>query len=250
MESVEDPFLTVATFTYPHDMYIVMGRMESEGIECRTLDELSIQVYNYASDALGGVKLQVRSSQKEAAEKILLENEILTIEETNDAPLWPGLERWSRKIPFLSVLPFEVRMIVLSTTTILLLVLSIFLMSRPTLKDQLMDSSWCIEFISHNGQSYEPRTTGLMVTFEGQCTEDLQFREQDHCSFPGFNTRRFYGAWQLKGDSLEFSSLEDFNQVFSRRYQVNVDGPFLELKSDSTLIQCRKQQPFEYNFDF
>jgi hypothetical protein len=55
-------FVTIRTFTYPHDAFIIKTRLEDEGIECFLKDELTIQADNFLINALGGVKLQVRQS--------------------------------------------------------------------------------------------------------------------------------------------------------------------------------------------
>jgi len=59
--SVMNDFITMATFTLPSEMVIARSKLESEGIECQTLDELTVKSYNFLSNAMGGVKLQVRS---------------------------------------------------------------------------------------------------------------------------------------------------------------------------------------------
>lgn len=66
-------FITIATFVFPSDMAVAKGRLESEGIECRVLDELTVQSYNFISNAIGGVKLQVSYADFESAQAILLE---------------------------------------------------------------------------------------------------------------------------------------------------------------------------------
>lgn len=51
--------VTIKTFTYPHEAYIIRGRLESEGIYTFLKDEMTVQVHNFYSNAVGGVKLQV-----------------------------------------------------------------------------------------------------------------------------------------------------------------------------------------------
>jgi len=68
-----DKFVTVLTFTFPYEVAIVRGRLESEGITCFTQDELTVQVNPFYSNAIGGVKLQVIESDLERAIEILKE---------------------------------------------------------------------------------------------------------------------------------------------------------------------------------
>ena len=60
-------YVTILTFTYPHDAIIIKGRLEADGIPCFLKDELTVQVDNFYTNALGGVKLQVKESDRERA---------------------------------------------------------------------------------------------------------------------------------------------------------------------------------------
>jgi len=50
------------TFTYAHEAHLVKGYLESNGIETIINDELTAQVANIYSNAIGGVKLRVSES--------------------------------------------------------------------------------------------------------------------------------------------------------------------------------------------
>lgn len=52
-------FKTIATFNYPADAVIVKGKMESEGITVFLKDEFTVATDPFATNALGGVKMQV-----------------------------------------------------------------------------------------------------------------------------------------------------------------------------------------------
>ena len=54
-----EKFVTVFTFNFAYEAYIVRGRLESEGIECFLQDEYYLQLNPFATSAIGGVKLQV-----------------------------------------------------------------------------------------------------------------------------------------------------------------------------------------------
>ncbi len=47
---------------FPSELAVVKSKLESEGIECKVLDEHTVQVYNFLSQAIGGVRLQVAES--------------------------------------------------------------------------------------------------------------------------------------------------------------------------------------------
>ncbi len=56
---------TILTFTYPHEAHMAKGYLESEGIKTIIRDEMTAQVNNFYSNAIGGVKLQVKESDYE-----------------------------------------------------------------------------------------------------------------------------------------------------------------------------------------
>lgn len=68
---MEGKFITVKTFTFPHEAQVLKGRLESEGINVYLQDELTVQAHNFLSNATGGVKLQVWSADMEKAIPIL-----------------------------------------------------------------------------------------------------------------------------------------------------------------------------------
>ena len=59
------------TFAHPMELAVLQTRLESEDIECRILDELIVQVNPFFSNAIGGVKLQVKESDIPRAIEIL-----------------------------------------------------------------------------------------------------------------------------------------------------------------------------------
>ena len=68
-----EKFITVLTFTFAHEVAIIRGRLESEGIPCFVKDELTVQIHPFYSNAIGGVKLQVRESDLDQAVEVLKE---------------------------------------------------------------------------------------------------------------------------------------------------------------------------------
>ena len=68
-----DKWVTVLVTSLPQELWIIRGRLESEGIQCFIKDELTVQSYNFYSNAVGGVKLQVLEKDAEKAVQILTE---------------------------------------------------------------------------------------------------------------------------------------------------------------------------------
>jgi len=85
-----DKFVTVLTAMYGSEIAVIRGRLESEGITCFAKDELTVQVNPFYSNAIGGVKLQVRESDLNRAIEILKETGYIVDKElqpSNESPL-------------------------------------------------------------------------------------------------------------------------------------------------------------------
>ena len=67
---MEEKFFTIAAFEYVADVQIVKGKLESEGIPVFLRDENTLNSDPIISNAIGGVKLQVYTSDKEKAIEI------------------------------------------------------------------------------------------------------------------------------------------------------------------------------------
>lgn len=65
--------VTIISFTYPHEAHLAMAYLDSNGIEVIIKDELTAQVNNFYSNAIGGVKLIVDSEDAEKALALLKE---------------------------------------------------------------------------------------------------------------------------------------------------------------------------------
>ena len=122
-----DPFITVATFTYPHEAAILKGRLESEGIECFLRDELTVQVYNFYSNAIGGVKLQVRRCDVSLVYRILEDIGITGLVE--NAPTDGFMEKFdraTRRLPLLNKVFPALRLVLVATGLVLFLMLFVY----------------------------------------------------------------------------------------------------------------------------
>ena len=72
-----DNFVTVITFVYPHEVGIPSSLLESEGIECFVRDDLTLNIVPFYSNAIGGIRLQVKESDAQRATDILIEGGFL-----------------------------------------------------------------------------------------------------------------------------------------------------------------------------
>lgn len=108
---MENPFVTIKTFSYPHELAVIRAVLEANGIECFVQDELTIQVDPFYSNAIGGVKLKVRQNDFERASEIL--NEGGYEAEKRDLQLdFQKFRRFTSKIKLLSPFRVEVQLII------------------------------------------------------------------------------------------------------------------------------------------
>lgn len=98
----KDDYITVLTFTYPYEAAIVRGRLESEDIECFVQDELTVQMHPFFSNAIGGIKLQVKASDLAQAVAILKDSGYLTEEDLQPPKSLLRLNRFLSKIPLIN----------------------------------------------------------------------------------------------------------------------------------------------------
>lgn len=89
-------WVTAITFTYPHEAHFAKAFLESQGFDVIIKDELTAQVNNFYSPAIGGVKLQVSSEVAAEVDKILRESgyiqddEAIKQKETSARKLFPA----------------------------------------------------------------------------------------------------------------------------------------------------------------
>lgn len=73
----------ITAFTYPHEAHLAKGFLEANGIEVIIKDELTAQVNNFYSNAIGGVKLLVEAADYEQGLQLLREGGYLLDNETS-----------------------------------------------------------------------------------------------------------------------------------------------------------------------
>jgi hypothetical protein len=78
-----DSLVTLRTYIYPHEVAATKGLLESEGIECFVKDEAIVSANPLLSNAVSGVKIQVRQSDLAHAEEILNNTQEVFQEETS-----------------------------------------------------------------------------------------------------------------------------------------------------------------------
>ncbi|MEM8764503.1 MAG: DUF2007 domain-containing protein [Bacteroidota bacterium] len=109
---MKQEFFTLGTFEFPADVQIIKGKLESEGIPVFLRDETTINSDPLISAAIGGVKLQVYSVDKERAKLIFDEVRSYATDENGQLIVCPncGAKKseiyYSRNSIFYKLFPF------------------------------------------------------------------------------------------------------------------------------------------------
>ena len=121
---------TIWSFPYQHQMLIIRGRLEAEGIETFVQDELTIQVDPMYSNALGGIKLMVHAEDAARAAEILAESGYHKKNETDTPEFLQKLYIFTGKMPLIGEMKFETRLFIITATSVVLIAGILYLFAR------------------------------------------------------------------------------------------------------------------------
>jgi len=122
--------ITLTTFEYPQESYIIKSKLESEGIYVFLKDELTVQSDNFISNAIGGVKLQVFEQDVEKAKVILQLFDLTTSKPLEPEKFVFVFDRITKKIPFIGKIPLENRGVTLIILTLFLIAVFVNLVTK------------------------------------------------------------------------------------------------------------------------
>lgn len=225
------------TFMFPTELAVVKSKLESEGIDCRVLDENIVQAHNFLSQAIGGVRLQVKESNLERARKILEESglaekekepEQSKIEKTIDNPIF------QKRIKFLLFSLVTITIVLASTLFVYRY------LNRLTDLELLTKRNWCVDYIVYQNQEYIPYTLSdqIQIRLVGICLEKINFETTGHINFPGFNSPRINGKWKLVNNVIKISEIDTLDFLLERKYEYEINQKELIMSSDSLTIYC------------
>ena len=247
---------TIISFTYPLEAHIAKGRLESEGIEVFIKDELTAQVNNFYSNAIGGVKLLVKDSDYENAYRILIESGYIIDKVTEPNKLWNRFDKLTAKLPLIGKSIIELRFLILVAVFLIILIIPIFLLALPSTRDKLTGKSWCVEKIYYKGEELEINTVGLRMEIDNNnCENRMTFSDDGLAFLPGINTYDDIAHWELRNDSLIISARLNENTftkgdnlqtranadpvnntIYLRAYKLEMENNTIKLQSDSLVI--------------
>lgn len=234
--------VTVYIFSYPTEMSIVKAKMEAEGISCWVKDEMTVQVHNFYSNAIGGIKLMVKAQDVEAAREILAEAGYIGEQTETVSPFWLKFNAFSDQIVLLNKLNPIYRLLLLSVFVACLILVSIASFGRASTLELLLERNWCVAGVEYQGKGFNPNTIeGIKLSGDWFCEEAITIRRNGTLRLPGFKSSAANGTWTLKDDSLIITEIDNFKHVYQGSYKVDVDEQELVLKSPTTTIFCYRK---------
>lgn len=233
--------ITVAEFTWPTDAAIPKGLLDAAGIENQLKDELTVQVYNLYSNAIGGVKLQVPSDEYERAREVLREGGFIQEGPSEDHSVWLELDKITKQIPLLGKIEvLMARLLVLVTIVLIVVIAPIVISAQPTLHDKLIAQDWCVERVQVNGTDVEVNSADVHLV-ASNCPERLTFAKNGAVLLPGFGTNVQSVSWRIEGNALHFDELISHLDIYGEPFTVMVTNEYLTLRSNTTTIYCSRQ---------
>jgi hypothetical protein len=106
-------WVTIATFNYTHQAALLKGRIESDGFLCNIKDELIVNTNPLYSNAIGGVKVQVRDCDVQNVIPLLKELGYNVEADASFEKLVTKVVRFTQKIPIINKYSLEGRYTVL-----------------------------------------------------------------------------------------------------------------------------------------
>jgi hypothetical protein len=248
-------WITIISFTYPHEAHIANGKLQSEGIETRLLDEFTTQVNNFYSNAIGGVKIQVKEGDVEKALQILKDGGFLEESAENEFTFIRKLNKVTSQIPLISNLLPILRFFVLFVLLFAAAVIIFHYATRPSKLEQLTETSWCVDEMFLNDVEIFPYTVSdAMAIIWANCEEEIIFHRNLTLTLPGLNTYSVHGYFELNHKRLlisecsmntEFNSdsieniqaiNNELNEIYAGSYKLSVNKYTLKMESDNLLI--------------
>lgn len=87
---MEPTFIKIATYQYSSEAMITKGRLEADGIEVYMADNLTIDTDPMVSNAIGGVKLFVKTEDAAKAKEVLISISRYAVDNEGNTLVCPG----------------------------------------------------------------------------------------------------------------------------------------------------------------
>lgn len=93
--------VTLGTFEFLADVQIIKGKLESEGIEVTLKDANTVGVEPFASNAIGGIKLQVHKADEDRAKVLFDEVRNYAVDDDGNLIICPNCKASKSEVIYL-----------------------------------------------------------------------------------------------------------------------------------------------------
>ncbi|MCB2219094.1 MAG: DUF2007 domain-containing protein [Bacteroidetes bacterium] len=245
----------IITFTYPHEAHMARSFLEAAGFETTLGDELTSQVNNFYSTAIGGVKLLVEKERAEEAIAVLKNGGYM--QETDvDKPYKLNFFYRNRKVFWFFIVVIGAIFIYLFITVI---------NNLPSQADKLTNGSWCLYEFYYDNYELLPYTVDslheIKFTPAGGCSENIKFWKNGFVVLPGFNGPAVVANWEIAGNKINIKPLNGDSSLMSEdksdainnqapletiyygEYRLKFDGESFYLESSMRYLSAYKNLP-------
>lgn len=234
-------WITILTFTLPHEAHLAKTKLQSEGFEVVIRDELTAQTNNFYSNAIGGVKLQIKEEDYKQAYKILKDLDYIKEEKQASNKTLTQIDNFLLKFPVINKLAFEIRLTIATALLVTLIVLPFAVLSLPNMVERISKNSWCIQEFSYLDKPYHLNTTGFKIVTDENCYETIRFDEDGDVYLPGLNTNAINARWKVVNGDIEIYNSDTLSYVFDGIYEVDIESKSIIIESKTTKIIGRKE---------
>jgi hypothetical protein len=230
------------TFYHPIESAVLRSRLEAEGIECYLLDEYTVEANPFYSNAIGGVKLQVKEVDVPRAFEILKEAGYLKDENKYQPQLLDKLNKATSRLPIIKNFRIELRLMIIVSFVIVILAGTLYFATLPSSSEKLIKQRWCVDQVSYNGKNFTPETDDFFqITGGGYCQESISISKNGTIVLPGFNSRSARGSWTIDDNSFYISQADTFGHVYNGQYNLEFSNNHLILTSNTTTLYCYQE---------
>jgi hypothetical protein len=247
------------SFDLPIAAHILKGRLETDGFSIKIRDEYTIQVNNFYSPAIGGVKLLVPEKEYKQARIQLLRYGVIEESEIDENTFLLKFEMFSSRLPFIGHLLFEFRLLIIVGVFLFCILIPFAFITKPSKAELLTIDTWCVKKLNHNGNVLVPKTKKKHLYFRFKdCEESMEFLDNQFVKLPGLNTSEISAKWNYKNGVLSIEpilinhyntdtvfTLEDsVKNIYYGDYSVEIENNWIILESADLKILGKKQTAF------
>jgi hypothetical protein len=236
-------WVVVGTFPQSVDLVYIEAALEDAGIRYFKKDELTIQVVPYLSQALGGVRVLVHTSDRDAALAIFKESGIELEDDPIGSPLLIRFEALTENLPLLGRLSLGWRFVAVVLAVLVPISILLHWRSLPNTAELLSEGMWCVTWMEVDGEPVVPNSTGaLRIVFSG-CGETVSFTKNGGLGLPGLSTPPPQAMWTLESkDRLRIQYTDSFASVYDGLYAVWVTERELAIRSQRVYLIAEKHR--------